>query len=398
MSNGVGDNRLNPARRAGIAPFQVMEVQRAVERRRTQGLEVLPLHIGEPGDGPPRAVIEAGQRALERASLGYTDAKGIEPLRRAIAQHYVQRHGLVIDPQRVLVTAGASAGLVLAALTAFDAGGSIAIPRPGYPGYRNILSAVDVTVVDLPCGAAQGYRLDLASLPAVAGILLGSPANPTGTCLSADELRALAAWQAERGGALIVDEIYHGLSFGEHDHCALAFAPNALVLNGFSKYFSMTGFRLGWMVLPERLLRAAECLAQNLYICASTISQHAALAAFDCYDELDRRVARYRDKRATVLDALHAMGLTEHAPAEGAFYVYLDIRKFGVNSHDFVNDLLDKTGVALTPGHDFDPRDGAHTVRLSYAASEHVIERAMQRLGDYVQLRACCVIRQRVFG
>ncbi|HET6519410.1 MAG TPA: aminotransferase class I/II-fold pyridoxal phosphate-dependent enzyme [Geminicoccaceae bacterium] len=378
------------AGRGAVSPFVVMEVLAAANRRAAAGGEVLHLEVGEPM-GPPAAVIEAAHRALDRAPLGYTEALGLRPLRERIARHYGEWYGLDLDPARVAVTLGASGAFILAFLAAFDPGDRVAVAEPGYPAYRNILRALGVEVVRLPVGPETRFQPTPAMLEAAAaaggrldGLVVASPANPTGTVLGRAELAALVDLCADRGMRLVADEIYHGITYDAPAAGVLAEGGDgeggAIVVNSFSKYFRMTGWRLGWLVLPPELTGAVERLAQNLFISPPTLAQHAALAAFACDAELRAEVERYRRNRDLLLRRLPAAGLTRFAPADGAFYLYADVRHLTADSPALCRRLLDETGVAVTPGVDFDTGRGGGYVRLSFAGPTDEVATAADRL------------------
>ena len=378
---------VSPSLRSAVAPFIVMDVMSAAAERERAGGDVLHLEVGQPGTGAPLAVRRAAADALDQQVLGYTVATGIPELRARIAAAYAGWAGLVVDPDRIVVTAGASAGFVLAFLASFDAGDRVALASPGYPCYRNVLHALDVEVVDVLTDAGTRFHPTPEALDAVGpvdGVVVASPSNPTGTVLGHDEMRALVGWCREHGATLVSDEIYHGLAFGEvAPSSALAHGDDAIVVNSFSKYFSMTGWRLGWVVLPEPLVRPVEALTQNLYISAPSLSQVAALAAFDAVDELEGHVARYARNRAVMLDELPRLGLSDLAPADGAFYVYGDVSPLTDDSVELCRRWLAETGVAATPGVDFDPTRGHRTVRFSYAGSTEDVVSAMARLRSW---------------
>jgi aspartate/methionine/tyrosine aminotransferase len=367
----------------------VMDVMRAANQREAAQQAVYHLEVGQPGAGAPQGVLDAAVRALSADRLGYTDALGIPPLRDAIAGYYGDYYGLGIDPERIVVTTGSSGGFVLAFLSVFDAGDRVAIATPGYPCYRTILSAFGVEPVELAADAEDRFQptpalLDRAQRDGpLDGLIVASPSNPTGTMLPTDEFRALAAYCDAHGIRMISDEIYHGITYDRKADSTLAFTDDALIINSFSKYFSMTGWRVGWMVVPPDLVRTMECLAQNLFISAPTLSQFAALAAFDCRAEFDARVAGYNSNRKVLLDALPKAGFSKLAPADGAFYIYADIGDLTNDSESFCRRLLDETGVALTPGLDFDRERGARFMRISYAESEDVVRDAAKALIDW---------------
>jgi aspartate/methionine/tyrosine aminotransferase len=376
-----------PSARSAVAPFVVMDVMEAAAKLERQGREVLHLEVGQPSTPAPRTVLDAAARALKDDVLGYTVSTGIPPLREAIAAHYARVHGCTVAPERIVVTTGSSGAFLIAFLAAFDAGARVAVAAPSYPCYRNILQSLGVEPVCVPCGPETRYELTpglLDGLGRIDGVIVASPSNPTGSMIDEALFRAIAAWCEARGAVLISDEIYHGIQYGRPAVTAAAVSPDAFVVNSFSKYFSMTGWRIGWMVAPETALRAVEKLMQNLFISAPTLAQLAAVAAFDATEELDGHVARYAKSRAVLLDALPRLGIERLAPPDGAFYVYADVAPWTVDSVAFCADLLQSTGVAITPGVDFDPARGRRFVRFSYAADTPIIEAAMERLGNFV--------------
>jgi aspartate/methionine/tyrosine aminotransferase len=382
---------MTAASRAMIPPFHVMDVWAAAgERQRTHG-DLVNLSAGQPSTGAPAAVRAAATTAIEREVLGYTVALGVPELRAAIAGHYARTHDLDVAPEQVVVTTGSSGGFLLAFLAAFDAGDRVVMARPGYPCYRNILTALGCEVVELPCGPETRYQPTVAMLEElddVRGLVVASPANPTGSVLPPEELAALAAYCADRGIQLVSDEIYHGISYAgaPATSCAWSTSRDAIVVNSFSKYFSMTGWRLGWLLLPARLLRAADCLAGNFTVCPPALAQAAALGAFEesSYAEADGHVERYAVNRGLLLDGLPQLGITRLAPADGAFYVYADVAHLTADSMDLTYRLLADTGVAVAPGLDFDPVDGHRTIRLSCAGSEADVREALRRLEDWL--------------
>jgi aspartate/methionine/tyrosine aminotransferase len=384
----VVTTQLGAARRAGIPPFHVMDVWSAAgERQRTHG-DLVNLSAGQPSTPAPTPVRAAAAKALESEVLGYTVALGIPPLRAAIAGHYARTYGLDVPAQQVVVTTGSSGGFLLAFLAAFDVGDRVAMARPGYPCYRNILTALGCEVVELPCGPETRYQPTVAMLEAldepVKGLVVASPANPTGTVLDPAELRALAIWCDDNGVQLVSDEIYHGLSYpgAPATTCAWETSREAIVVNSFSKYFSMTGWRLGWLLLPPRLLRAADCLAGNFTVCPPALPQAAAVAAFDeqSYAEADGHVARYAVNRELLLTGLRRLGITRLAPTDGAFYVYADVAHLTSDSMDLVYRVLADVGLAVAPGLDFDPVEGHRFIRLSFAGSADDVREALVRL------------------
>jgi len=377
---------LKTARRAGISPFFAMEVLRAANERAAAGETVLHLELGQPGTPAPRGVIDAAKRALEAEPLGYTEALGVPALRRRIAGHYQDFYGVAVDPGRIVVTTGSSGAFLLAFLAAFDPGDRVALAAPGYPAYRNILSALGVEPVLLPTGPEDRFQPTpalLATAGPLDGLIVASPANPTGTMLSPAAFRRLHDECRDRGIRFVSDEIYHGITYDETPTTAAAFAEDALVINSFSKYFSMTGWRLGWMVAPVDLLRPIERLAQNLFIAPPTLPQHAAQAAFDCRDELDANVRRYRASRDRLLDLLPRIGFDRLAPPDGAFYLYADVGSLTNDSEEFCRRMLAEAGVAATPGRDFDPERGHRYLRFSFAGAAEDIAEAGRRLAAW---------------
>lgn len=315
--------------------------------------------------------------------MTYTNALGITPLRDRIARHYKDWYNLDIDPNRVAVTPGSSVAFQLAFLSSFDAGARIGLIEPGYPPYRAIVAALGLEPVLIPVGPETRYQPTPAMLDKAGpldGILIASPANPTGSMLTTDELRALLAWAKKNDCVFISDEIYHGLSYGRDADCALAFDDDAIIINSMSKFFCMTGWRLGWMILPETLIPPVEKLAQNMFISAAAPSQFAALTAFDHADEMRTHIDQYARNREILLNALPKAGFGEAAPADGAFYVYCDASRLTNDSLQFCMDVLQKTGVALTPGLDFDPQRGNRFVRFSYAGTEENVTKAAEKL------------------
>lgn len=377
---------LKAAKRGQVPPFIVMEVMRAAAEREATGNGVLHLELGQPSTGAPRRAIEAAHAALDADVLGYSLALGLDPLRRRIAAHYRESYDISVSPSNVVVTTGSSGAFLLTFLAAFDVGDRVGIAAPGYPCYRNILTSLGIVPVPLPVGPESRFQPDIAALRAVQprldGLIVASPSNPTVSMLGVAELEALADWCREEGVRLISDEIYHGITYGMKAASA-AGIPGAITINSFSKYYSMTGWRLGWAVVPQELLRAVESLAQNLSIAPPSLSQHAALAAFECRDELDSNVARYAKNREILLGELPGVGFDRLAPPDGAFYLYADISRFTNDSEDFCRRMLAETGVATTPGIDFDPVEGRRFLRIAYAGATGDIIEAVRGLKDW---------------
>ena len=372
------------SKRGAIPPFFVMEVMHAAAQREAAGLEVLHMEVGQPSTGAPKGVLEAAHRMLDADVLGYTGALGIPALRSAIAGWYRDRYKVEVPERRVVVTTGSSGAFQLGFLAAFDPGDRVAMASPSYPAYRHTLTAIGVEPVELPTGPEHRFQPTIELLEQldkpIQGLIVASPANPTGTMLSREELTALANWCDAKGVRLVSDEIYHGLTYGAEAVTAAEVSESALVVNSFSKYFSMTGWRLGWMIVPDDLIRSVECLAQNLFISAPSLSQAAAVAAFACTEELDGHVARYARNRKLLLEELPKAGFDKLAPADGAFYIYADVTEMTDDSEAFCKRILAETGIACTPGIDFDPARGRRFVRFSFAGSEATIAEAARRL------------------
>jgi len=376
-----------PARRGAIPPFLVMEVMRAAAAREAAGDDVFHLEVGQPSTAAPRGVLDAARAALEDDVLGYTLALGVTELRQAIAEHYQSFYGVAVPADRIVVTTGASGAFLLAFLAAFEAGDRVALALPGYPGYRHILSALGNQPVSMATGPATRFQPTVEMIDgldeAVQGLIVASPSNPAGTIIPETELARLAGYCDDHRIRLVSDEIYHGITYGADAATAVAYSDQAIVINSFSKYFSMTGWRLGWMVVPESLLRPVESLAQNMFISPPTLSQRAALAAFDCGDEIAANIARYGRNRALLLEELPKAGFTALAPADGAFYIYADVSHMTNDSQAFCARMLDETGVAATSGVDFDPERGNAFVRFSFSGSTEDMAEAARRLRDW---------------
>ena len=383
------------ALRAGIPPFHVMDVWlAATERQRSHG-DLVNLSAGQPSVGAPEPVRAVAAAALQANALGYTVALGIPELRAAIASDYQRRHGISVDPDAVVVTTGSSGGFLLAFLACFDVGDRVALASPGYPCYRNILSALGCEVVAIECGPETRFQPTARMLveldPPVRGVIVASPANPTGTVIPPSELAAIASWCADSGVRLISDEVYHGLVYpgAPQTSCAWETSRNAVVVNSFSKYNAMTGWRLGWLLVPSELRRAVDCLTGNFTICPPVLSQIAAVAAFtpEAIAEANGNLAHYTANRALLLDGLRRIGIDRLAPTDGAFYVYADVSNFTDDSMVFCSELLADTGVAIAPGIDFDTTRGKRSVRLSFAGPTGDIEEAVRRIGPWLSRR-----------
>jgi len=377
---------LPPALRSDAPPFIVMDVMAASADLEAQGRDIVHMEVGQPGSPAPKPALEAARAALVHGRLAYTEALGKRSLRERIARHYGEEYGIDIPASRVMVTTGSSGAFNLALLAAFDPGARVALPRPGYPAYRNLMGALGLKAVEIAAGPDANYILTAEAIARahaqekLSGVLIASPANPTGTITPAEELERIVRFCNDAGIRFISDEIYHGLVYQGRAESAARFSPDAITVNSFSKYYCLSGWRIGWMVLPENLVRPVERLSQSLFISVPEISQIAAEAAMDARDELDQVAQIYARNRALVVPALKALGLTDVAPADGAFYVYGSIAKWSNDSFDFSKRMLNEAGVAATPGHDFDTQQGAHTVRFSLAASEERIAEGLRRL------------------
>jgi aspartate/methionine/tyrosine aminotransferase len=376
------------ADRGRVPPFHAMRVLQVAHARRAAGLPVYVLNAGQPGTPAPAPVLAAARRTLDADRLGYTSQVGIPALRDAIAGHYRRWYGLSVSRDDVVATTGSSGGFLLAFLAAFDPGDLVVLTRPGYPAYRNMLASLGCRVLELPCGPDTHFQPAVAALEALlevpAGVVVASPANPTGTMLTPDELAGIAAWCDAHGVRLVSDEIYHGITYSGAQSCAWSTSRNAIVVNSFSKYFCMTGWRLGWLLVPDELLDSVDRLASNFALCPPTLAQHAAVHAFDAYAELDANVARYSTNRHLLLDRLPAIGLDRLAPADGAFYIYADVSRWTSDSLAWGARLLDDTGVAVAPGVDFDPIDGGRFIRMSFAGDTAEIAEAVDVLGEWL--------------
>ncbi len=381
---------LQPSARSGVPPFMVMDVMAAAARLEARGRRIVHMEVGQPAAGAPATAIAAVRAALSSGPHGYTETLGIASLRRRIARAYSEWHGLDIDPERIVVTTGSSAGFMLAFLAAFETGDRVAVAVPGYPPYRHILTALGCEPVFIETSADTRWSITSENLLAqhrerpLKGVVVGSPANPTGTMMTAPALAELIRCAEAAGIAVISDEIYHGLDYAFAAESAARLSADAIVINSFSKYFCMTGWRIGWMAVPPSLLRAIERLQQNLAISVPTLSQIAAEAAFDGRAELERIKHGYEENRRILLEGLPRAGLTSFLPVDGAFYLYADISRFSTDSFDFAKRMLEEAGVAATPGVDFDPLHGRKFLRLCYAGAREEMREAVERIGNWL--------------
>ena len=375
--------------RSQVDPFIVMDVMQAAAAAEAEGHHIIHMEVGQPGTGAPKGASAALTAAMEQNALGYTVALGLPALRKRIAQMYGEWYNVDLDPSRVVITSGSSGGFILTFTSLFDTGDRVGIGAPGYPSYRQILKALDLTPVDLPTSIEnrlQPVPSDFADMD-LQGLLVASPGNPTGTMLDHGAMSALIDATQGQGASFISDEIYHGIEYEKKAVTALEITNDAYVINSFSKYFSMTGWRVGWMVVPEDHVRVVERIAQNMFICAPHASQVAALAAMDCTAELEANMDVYRANRAMMITGLRDAGFTSFAPPDGAFYVYADVSSLTTDSRELARDILNKAGVAVTPGLDFDPVRGHQTLRFSYARSTQDIAEGLGRLKAYMAAR-----------
>ena len=374
------------SQRAQVDPFIVMDVMERARVAEAAGRRIIHMEVGQPGTPAPQGARDAVAKAMAAGPLGYTVALGLPELRARIAQHYAQRHGVTLDPARVVVTSGASAGFLLAFTALFEAGDRVALGLPGYPSYRHILKALSLEAIGIETRPEHRFQPAPQDIPAdVAGLILASPGNPAGTMLDRSALTALIAAAGDR--AVVSDEIYHGIEYDRPAISALEITDNVYVINSFSKYFSMTGWRVGWMIVPEDHVRVIERLAQNMFICPPHISQVAALAAFECRDELDANLAVYAKNRALMIAELPQAGFANFAPPDGAFYIYADVSHLTDDALALSSEILDQAGVAVTPGTDFDPVRGHQTLRFSYARSRDDIVEGLHRLKKWYDAR-----------
>ena len=373
---------------AQIDPFQTITVSALAHRLKAEGRSIIHMEFGQPSTGAPDAAIAAAHHVLDNDPLGYWESPA---LKERIAAHYAEWYGVEVTPARIVLTCGASPALVLALNMSFAPGDRVAFARPGYVAYRNTLKALHMKPVELACGEAERFQLTAKAIaaldPAPQGIILASPANPTGTIIAHDDLAAIAKVCRERGITIIADEIYHGISYGEETPSILQAEPDALVVNSFSKYWSMAGWRLGWLVVPESGIDAARARMGNLFLTPPSLAQHAGLVAMDCTADLQSYVATYTANRALLLAALPELGLARIAPPDGAFYVYADISEFTDDAMQFCMQLLEDTGVATAPGIDFDPVNGHRFMRISFAVSTELVAEAIARMKPWFAAR-----------
>ena len=382
---------LKPSKRSDVPPFIVMDVMAAAAQREAQGAHIIHMEVGQPAAPAPATAIKAAQDALTRGRIGYTETLGIPSLRARIARHYQDAYDLALDPARVVVTTGSSGGFILAFLSMFEPGDRVALANPGYPPYRHILSALGCEPVLIETSAETRWALSAKALIAahqrapLKGVVIASPANPTGTMMDADALTRLIAVAEAEGIRVISDEIYHGLDYAFAAETAANTSERVVVINSFSKYFCMTGWRVGWMVVPDALVRPIERLQGNLAISVPTLAQVAAEAAFDGREEMEAVKHGYEENRRILTEGLPKAGLDKFLPVDGAFYLYADISRFSDDSLDFAKRMLNEADVAATPGIDFDPVNGRHFLRFCYAGSSAEIHEAVDRIGRWLK-------------
>ena len=376
------------SKRSQVSPFIVMDIMREANELEAKGKSIIHMEVGQPSTSAPRLALRTAEKVLLQERLGYTEALGDIDLRKKISQFYIARYNLEIDFNRIIVTTGASGGLQLAFLSLFDAGDRVALTEPCYPGYRNMLSSMNIEIEKLSIGPEYDFRLNVEVLEKMSnridGLIMSSPGNPTGSMTKAEQLKLIVSWCQENQVKLISDEIYHGIEYEEPAITAVNLDNASIVINSFSKYFSMTGWRLGWMVVPENMIRTIERLAQNLFISPPTISQLAALGSLDSLEELNQTVARYKKNRELMIARLPEFGLSKFAPIDGAFYAYVDVSNFADNSENFCREMLREIGVAITPGIDFDRENGMRYVRFCFSGLTEEINEAMNRLSNWL--------------
>ncbi|HEY6380712.1 MAG TPA: aminotransferase class I/II-fold pyridoxal phosphate-dependent enzyme [Pseudolabrys sp.] len=382
---------LKPSKRSDVPPFIVMDVMAAAAQCEARGAQIIHMEVGQPAAPAPKTAIKAAQAALAQGRLGYTECLGIPSLRRRIARHYGEMYDLGLDPARVVVTTGSSGAFVLAFLALFEPGDRVALANPGYPPYRHILSALGCEPVLIETSADTRWALSAKALIAahqrapLKGVVIASPANPTGTMIDADALSRLIAIAEAEGIRVISDEIYHGLDYAFAAETAANVSDRVVVINSFSKYFCMTGWRVGWMVVPENLVRPIDRLQGNLAISVPTLAQIAAEAAFEGREEMQAVKHGYEENRRILTEGLPKAGLDKFLPVDGAFYLYADISRFSDDSLDFAKRMLNEAGVAATPGIDFDPVNGKHFLRFCYAGSADEMREAVARIGNWLK-------------
>ena len=393
MATPILSGNLKAALRSDVEPFHAMDILAMANAMAAEGKDVVSLCVGQPGAPAPETALAAARNALVSGKLGYTDAAGIPPFRRAVADHYFAQYGVEIPTERVFATTGSSAGFNLAFLAGFDAGDRIAIATPGYPAYRNIMRTLAIEPIEIETNEETRWALtanqirEAHNVTPLKGVLIASPANPSGTMMQPEALKEIVDICEELGLWLISDEIYHGLTYGDvtgiEEQTALRYSDQTIIINSFSKYYCMTGWRIGWMILPQNLVRPVERIAQSMYISPPELSQIAAVAAFEGKQQLQQVKAGYEENRLLLLEALPKLGFTDILPIDGAFYAYASVENITDDSMEFAKRVLRETGVAITPGLDFDPVRGPKYIRFSFAGTRSDIETAIERLGNW---------------
>lgn len=385
---------ITPSKRSVVEPFRAMDIVAKANKLIQASEDVIMMCVGQPSAPAPKTARDAAKAAIDNGRIGYTDASGIGPLRVRIAKHYLEQHNVDIDPKRIIVTNGSSCAFTLSFLSIFEIGARVAIPSPGYPAYRNILRSLSMEAVEIDTKAQSGWVLtpqllkEAHALKPLDGLLIANPNNPNGTMLEASAFKELQETCAQLGIKFISDEIYHGLTYGQKEISALCVSDDCIVINSFSKYFCMTGWRVGWMIVPVNMIVTVNRLQQNLFICAPEISQIAALHAFDGLEELERTKAGYLKNRTLLLENLPKMGLSEIMPVDGAFYCYANVEAYTQNSESLCADILANANLALTPGVDFDSKNGNKWIRLSFAGSNQDMQKGLERLGNYLDTKS----------
>ena len=380
---------MKESKRGNVDPFIVMDVMENARKAEESGRNIIHMEVGQPSTAIPSDALERTSQKMKSSPLGYTVALGLPELRKKISDLYGRWYNLDLDPARVIVTSGSSGAFILSFTALFDEGARVGIGSPGYPSYRQILKSLGILPIDIETSFENKFqptKNDILSQN-LDGLLVASPSNPSGTMLSRRELENLIDTSHSIGANFISDEIYHGIEYEKKAISALEITDECYVINSFSKFFSMTGWRVGWMVVPQNHIRIVERLAQNLFICSSHVSQVAALEAMSCEEELAQNLDIYRKNRQIIMDGLQQIGLQSFAPPDGAFYFYIDISKYSDDSISFCNDILEEVGVAITPGVDFDPKRGKTTIRISYARSTEEITAGIMRLGEFMAKR-----------
>ena len=380
---------LKLSKNSDISTFRVLDLLQQVNQRKAAGQDIISLAPGQPADGAPQAALDYGADLMRHGFMGYTEAIGMPQLRARISQWYRDYYDVDVPASRIVITIGASGAFLFTFMSMFDAGDKIALAAPGYPAYRNIMKSCNLVPVEIPTGPQTNYQPTISHLEELEevpdGLLIASPSNPAGTLIPPEELAAICAWCQERGVRLIADELYHGVTFGEKADTVTRYTADAVAVNSFSKYFAMTGWRLGWMVVPGPAVERVKCLAESLFVAPPTLAQHVAYKTFDHTDILDGYVARYKTNLDILKEELPKAGIHRLSDTRGAFYLYADISNLTADTEVWARALLDGTGVAVTPGTDFDPVRGHQTIRISFAGSTAEVQEACNRIQTFVK-------------